>query len=150
MENSGQYGQEEGQEYGDENGEHQEGEEEEEINFDEQPEFQGLPPLDKMRKVRRNITQTINDIRSKFGNNHISGDILTNRAANEYAEYLLLNEENPELLKQICEKNNIVGEHKVIQGIAHLEEDIISKDPTKKEEFMDAHGLLLELQDELG
>ena len=160
MDNSGQYGQEEGQEYGDENvsykssnniqGEHQEGEEEEEINFDEQPEFQGLPPLDKMRKVRRDITQTINDIRSKFGNNHISGDILTNRAANEYAEYLLLNEENPELLKQICEKNNIVGEHKVIQGIAHLEEDIISKDPTKKEEFMDAHGLLLELQDELG
>jgi len=48
-------------------------------------------------------------------------------------------------LKQICEKNFVVGEHKVIQGIAHLEEDIPSNDPIKKEEFMDAHGLLLEL-----
>jgi hypothetical protein len=36
---------------------------------------------------------------------------------------LLNNNENPELLKQICEKNFVVGEHKVIQGIAHLEED---------------------------
>jgi hypothetical protein len=103
-----------------------------------------------MRKIRRDITQTINDVRAKFGNNHIFQDVLTNRAANDYAEFLLTNEENPELLKQICEKNNIVGEHKVIQGIAHLEEDVPSNDPTKKEEFMDAHGLLLELQDELG
>jgi hypothetical protein len=38
----------------------------------------------------------------------------------------------------------------VLQGIAYLEEDVVSKDPTKKDEFMDAHGLLLELQYELG
>lgn len=54
------------------------------------------------------------------------------------------------MLKQICEKNFVVGEHQVIQGIAHLEEDVPSNDPTMKAEFMDAHGLLLELQDELG
>lgn len=98
-----------------------------------------------MRKIRRDITQTINDVRTKFGNNHIFQDLLTNRAANEYAEYLLINEENPDLLKQICEKYAVVGEHKIIQGIAHLEEDQPSNDPIKKEEFMDAHGLLLEL-----
>ena len=38
----------------------------------------------------------------------------------------------------------------MLQGIAYLEEDVVSKDPTKKDEFMDAHGLLLELQYELG
>jgi hypothetical protein len=57
----------------------------------------------------------------------------------------LANNENPEVLKQICEKNYIAGDHVVIQGVAHLEEDVQSSDPTKKEEFMDAHGLLLEL-----
>jgi len=36
-----------------------------------------------------------------------------------------------------------------LTGIAYLEEDIVSKDPTKKDEYMDAHGLLLELQHEL-
>jgi hypothetical protein len=44
----------------------------------------------------------------------------------------------------------VIGEQKVLQGIAYLEEDIVSKDPTKMDEFMDAHGLLLELQYELG
>jgi len=44
----------------------------------------------------------------------------------------------------------VIGEAKVLQGIAYLEEDVVSKDPTKKDEFMDAHGLLLELQYELG
>ena len=38
----------------------------------------------------------------------------------------------------------------MLQGIAYLEEDVVSKYPTKKDEFMDAHGLLLELQYELG
>lgn len=54
------------------------------------------------------------------------------------------------MLKAISEKHLIVGEQKVLQGIAYLEEDVVSKDPTKKDEFMDAHGLLLELQYELG
>lgn len=38
----------------------------------------------------------------------------------------------------------------MLQGIAYLEEDIVSKDLTKKDEYMDAHGLLLELQEEMG
>ena len=39
-------------------------------------------------------------------------DILANRAANEYAEYLLNSEdqENPEVLKTITEKHLIIGE----------------------------------------
>jgi hypothetical protein len=105
-----------------------------------------------MRKVRREILRTINDIRTKFGNNNVFIDPLVNKAANEYAEYLLTSDdqENPELLKAISDKHLIVGEQKVLQGIAYLEEDVVSKDPTKKDEFMDAHGLLLELQYELG
>lgn len=44
----------------------------------------------------------------------------------------------------------LIDSQKVIQGVAYLEEDIVSKDPTKKDEFLDAHGLLLELQEEMG
>ena len=100
-----------------------------------------------MRKVRREIVRTINEIRAKFGNNNIFADALTNNAANEYAEYLLTSDdqENPDLFKTILEKHSVVGEQKFLQGIAYLEEDVVSKDPTKKDEFMDAHGLLLEL-----
>lgn len=75
-----------------------------------------MPPLDKMRKVRREILRTINDIRAKFGNNSVFVDLQVNKAANEYAEYLLYNDdkENPEIFKEIQEKHMIVGEQKVL------------------------------------
>jgi hypothetical protein len=59
------------------------------MDFTHDPQFQGMPPLDKMRKVRREILRTINDIRSKFDNNNVFTDLQVNKAANEYAEYLL-------------------------------------------------------------
>ncbi len=46
-----------------------------------------------MRKVRREILRTINDIRTKFGNNNVFIDPLVNKAANEYAEYLLTSDD---------------------------------------------------------
>ena len=79
--------------YGDEEEEHEYGpeqeEEDEEIDFSADPQFQGLPPLDKMRKVRREILKTINDIREKFGNLSVYPDHQAHKAACEYAEYLL-------------------------------------------------------------
>lgn len=65
-----------------------------------------------MRKVRREIMRTINEIRTKFGNSNVFPDLFANRAANEYAEYLLNSEdkENPEVLKTITEKHLIIGE----------------------------------------
>lgn len=83
MDGSGQY-EDDGQEFYDE-----QGDEDEEIDFSADPQFQGLPQLDKMRKVRREILSTINDIRAKFGNSAVYADVLGNRAANEYAEFLL-------------------------------------------------------------
>ena len=44
------------------------------MQFDD-PQYQGMPPLDKMRKVRREILKTINDIREKFQNNNIYHDM---------------------------------------------------------------------------
>lgn len=41
-------------------------EEDEDIDFNADPQYAGMPPLDKMRKVRREILRTINDIRAKF------------------------------------------------------------------------------------
>lgn len=120
----------------------------ESFGFDQNPEYSHLPPLDKMRKVRRDIIKTINDVREKFKHPGIYGDILLNRVANEYAQFLLSEDENEEAMKQICEQHGILGQPKAIVGIAYLEEEE-NPDKTKHEEFMDAHGLLLELQDEL-
>lgn len=105
-----------------------------------------------MRKVRREVIRTINDVREKYGHPGIFTDPYTNEAANEYAQFLLTEEDNEagEALQAICKDNNLVGPHKALVGIAHLEEDVESPDKTRMEEFMDAHGLLLELADERG
>jgi len=36
------------------------------INFDADPEYAHLPPLDRNRKIRREIVRTINEVRAKF------------------------------------------------------------------------------------
>ena len=51
-----------------------------------------MPPLDRMRKIRRDIIRSINDLREKNSQNLIFADTLSNRAASEYAEFLLTNE----------------------------------------------------------
>ena len=70
--------------------------EEQSINFDDNPEYQNMPPLDKMRKIRRAIMKTINDMREAHEVPGIYGDVMANKAATEYANYLLLNPEDPE------------------------------------------------------
>ena len=59
------------------------------MNFDDNPAFANMPPLDRMRKIRRDIVKTINDLRETINVPGIVIDILSNKAANEYAEYLL-------------------------------------------------------------
>lgn len=50
-----------------------------------------MPPLDRMRKIRRDIIKSINDYREQFKTPGVYNDILANKAATEYAEYLLDN-----------------------------------------------------------
>jgi hypothetical protein len=59
------------------------------MNFDDNPAFANMPPLDRMRKIRRDIIKTINDYRERVNTPGVFMDILSNRAATEYAEYLL-------------------------------------------------------------
>ena len=54
--------------------------------------------------------KTINDIRAKFGNGPVYGDPFANKAAEEYATFLLDNQENEETFKKICENNMIFGD----------------------------------------
>lgn len=78
-------------------------------------------------------------------------DTLANKAAEEYAMFLMTNPEQDETLKAMCEAHHAVlneGEYKVLIGNAFLEEDVEPSDKHMMTEFMDAHGLLLELQDE--
>lgn len=40
--------------------------EEDSMNFDQDSQYAHLPPLDKMRKVRREVIRTINEYREKW------------------------------------------------------------------------------------
>ena len=48
-------------------GEYDDEGDEESINFDENPEYSHMPKLDRMRKIRRDILRTINDVREAHG-----------------------------------------------------------------------------------
>ena len=75
-------------------------------------------------------------------------DFLTNKAATEYAEYLLENEEDASVITEILNKHMIVGTVIPLVGLSYLEEDD-GDDHNYHNEYMDAHGLLCELEDEL-
>lgn len=110
----GEYGDEMGQEYGDEQQMMMDGQEglededgygeEEELNFDDNPEYAHLPKLDRMRKIRRTIIQTINDVREAHQAPSIYQDIFANKAATEYANFLLTNPEDENKGKEICKE----------------------------------------------
>jgi hypothetical protein len=57
-----------------------------------------MPPLDRMRKIRRDIVRSINEYREMQKIPGIYQDVLSNRAAAEYADYLLENEEDNSVL----------------------------------------------------
>lgn len=135
-----------GQEYG---GEMDEDEmDDDSLNFEDNPEFQHLPKLDRMRKIRREIMRTINDVREACQVPSIYGDTFGNKAANEYAAYLLSNPENNEKAQQIANDFHVNGKIVPLVGFAILEEDE-DHQGTLQENMMDAHGLLLELEFEL-
>lgn len=77
--------------YGDE-------QDEDSFGFDQDPQYADYPPLDPRRKVRREILRTVNELRDKFERPNVNVDKLTEKAADAYAEYLLRDEENEEVL----------------------------------------------------
>ena len=121
--------------------------EDESLNFDDNPEFAHMSPLDRMRKIRRAIIKTINDLREGAGSANICIDPNANRAASEYAMYLLENElENQDKLVEICKNNHVVGDVIPLVGYALLEEEE-DHQGTLHDQMLDAHGLLLELEE---
>jgi len=140
---------EEDDEMGDEYG--MEGSPEQEINFDSNPAFANMPPLDKMRKFRRDIIKSINEYRQMNSVPGVMGDILANRAASEYAEYLLTGEENEQTLNDILAKHMYVGAVTTLVGLSMLEVDEEDGDSHRvlHGEFMDSHGVLCEYQHDL-
>ena len=78
----------------------------ESLNFDDNPEYAHMTPLDRMRKIRRAIVKTINDLREGSGAAPIYIDPNANKAANDYAQFLLENElEQQDKLTEICKNN---------------------------------------------
>jgi len=82
----------------------------------------------------------------------LTNDVLLSVAAEEYATFLLTNEPQEETLVAIATSHNaVLGEgFKVLVGNAGLEEEMEASDKYYTGEYMDGHGLLLELQEELG
>lgn len=111
-----------------------------------------MPPLDRMRKIRRTILKTINDIRASMKAPPIMVDPHANKAASEYALWLLQNPEDPEKVTEICKAHNVAvvpeKPYTGLVGFAMLEEE--DQQVGIHEQMMDAHGLLLELEYELG
>ena len=68
-----------------------------------------MPPLDKMRKFRRDIVKSINEYRAMNKAPAVFVDILSNKAASEYADNLLHAEESETVLNEILAKHMIVG-----------------------------------------
>jgi hypothetical protein len=68
------------------------------VNFEDNPVFQNMPPLDKMRKIRRDIIRSVNEYREAVQTPGVFMDVLCNKAAADYAEYLLENEENADMV----------------------------------------------------
>jgi hypothetical protein len=111
-----------------------------------------MPPLDKMRKFRRDILKTINDYRKMNSAPNVFIDMIANRAASEYAEYLLNAEESDTVINDICAKHLVVGNVTTLVGMSLLEEDEDDGEGHNRVlhgEFMDAHGVLCELQADL-
>ena len=111
---------------------------------------QDLPPLEKMRKVRRDILKTINDYRRKNRRREIYLDPAANEAADEYAQHLLQNRawQNPDEpgLEAVSQCFKLVHKQQAIVGYSNIDEE--SGDMTKREEYLDAHGSLFELEAE--
>ncbi|CAG9317538.1 unnamed protein product [Blepharisma stoltei] len=152
---SGEYGEEEEgspYQYAEEGGEERNEEEENEfddddINFDEIPAYKNLPPLDPLRKVRRELLRAINNTRQEdgVGLEEITLDLLTTESLQEYTKYVLEEEEDSDVLEKIISEGKGVGKFSSCTAITFLEEETTD---TKHliEPFVDAHGLLVELK----
>lgn len=121
----------------------------ESIDFEQDPAFAHLPPLDKNRKIRRDIIRSVNDVRESKELPTVFVDHIGNKVATEYAEYLLDNNEDPAILQEIIDKNFYYGDVQCLIGEAYLDDDPTNDEKELYNCYMDAHGLLFELQDEL-
>jgi hypothetical protein len=102
-----------------------------------------------MRKIRRDIIKTINTLREAHRSPSIYNDIMANRAATEYAQFLLNNPEDEQKLKDIQKAYMLSGHFVPLVGYAFLDEDEDNQGPLN-DQLMDAHGLLIELEYESG
>lgn len=127
----------------DENGEV----DQDDINFDEIPAYKHLPPLDPLRKIRRELLKAINGTRDEegIGLEEITLDLLTTESLQDYAKYVLEEEEDPDQLEKILADGKSPGKFTCCTAVTFLEEDTTD---TKHliEPFVDAHGLLVELK----
>lgn len=82
-----------------------------------------MPKLDRMRKIRRDILRTINDLREAHGAPRINIDPQANEAANEYAAYLMSNHEDEEKAQEFAKEFHVTGAIIPLVGFAFLEED---------------------------
>ena len=122
---------------------------EESLDFENNPNFAGLPPLDRMRKIRREVVRSVNEMRQRHERTSLFMDTFQNKAATEYAEYLLHAAEDEGVLTEICKRHWVPENLICVIGDALLEEEASNDEKDLHSCFMDAHGVLFELEDDL-
>ncbi len=134
----------------------EEEEESEKLDFENDPNFAHLPPLDRLRKSRRDILRSINEIRQGRKLTVVHTDHTMIWVASEYAEHILQSGGQDEtILEELIDKYDAVGaegtnakEYTCLVGEAFYDAET-GDEKELAEAFMDAHGLLFELEEEL-
>ena len=121
-----------------------------EVNFEEIPAYAHLPPLDPWRKVRRELIKAVNLSRQEeaVGLETVYIDWLATEGCHDYTKLVLEDEEDEDQLLKMLSDSKAVGEMKVCTALTLLEEDV-SEPKHLVEPFLDAHGLLMELNREM-
>lgn len=111
------------------------------------PELAKLPPLDELRKVRREVLKAINRNRAEESLPPIDLDIYANEAASQYAEFCANNNlaGNNDEMMNIVKSKGLPGQYQALTGYRYLEEEEMENaERMLTKLFLDAHGLTFE------
>ncbi len=114
------------------------------------PELLKLSPLDPFRKVRREVLNAINKVRTEEGLQPLSMDYYITDAATQYAEYCASTERdgNPVKLQELLNACGAPGTYKAVTGYRYLEEEEqATAEAMLPKFFLDAYGLTFEINE---
>ena len=119
---------------------------ESDVNFEDLPAYAHLPPLDSWRKVRRELLKALNQTREEEvgGLPEVHMDWLASEGLQEYAKYVLEDEEDSDKIPEFIGASKSVGKYIFCTAVTILEDEV-TESKHLIAPFLDAHGLISEL-----